>query len=794
MNYYKIALPLNLEQDYTYSSNINIMLGCRVLISFNHKFRTGIVIEQTDIISKKIIYKGIEEVIDSEPIVSREQFELANWMANYYFVPKGILLFAMLPSAIDVNIQQEVRKIRNFDKKKSSEENKILGLFKGNDWIKIDRFKSIAAINKFQYWLESLENDGYIEIKRSFDTKIKKKTINFVSLIKKDEIPILTSRQSEAYNKIKSIGKEFPLSKIAKEISYSIVKALKIKGLIEIKPKEVTVSNKIFPNEKIILPKIQFTGEQKKVINELNIKLDINKFNSVLLHGITGSGKTEIYIEAIKKCLSLKKKALLLVPEISLTPQLLAKFYTLFPDDIAILHSNLNEREKWEQWRKIYFDKCSIVIGVRSAVFAPLKNIGLIIIDEEHETTYKQENNPRYNARDVAIVRAKINQCVIILGSATPSLESFYNSEIKKNSLLELKHRPYKATLPKIEIFDLKNLSDFHKVISDRLAEKIEDRLKKKEQIILFQNRRGHSSFVQCVNCGHLFTCPNCEISYKFHSYDNNLKCHYCGQSIAIPRKCPDCNGYIFKFGSAGTQQVEKQLQVLFQTARIMRMDSDTTTRKDSYRTMFKKMRNGHIDILLGTQMIAKGLDFENVTLVGVVSADTILNFPDFRSSERTFQLLTQVAGRAGRGKKSGEVIIQTYNPEHYAIKFALQQNYHAFIEKELKFRKIMHYPPYFRLARFILSHKNEEFLEKQISENSKHFQMLKSFFSYDDLRILGPTKSPLSKINNEYRHHIIIKARTVKIINQSVNYIRDNIKMNKQIKIKIDIDPYSLL
>jgi primosomal protein N' (replication factor Y) len=415
-------------------------------------------------------------------------------------------------------------------------------------------------------------------------------------------------------------------------------------------------------------------------------------------------------------------------------------------------------------------------------------------VDEEHETTYKQDNTPRYNGRDVAIVRAQMSKAVVVLGSATPSLESWYNAQEGKYQLLQLTRRPSNIKLPSVRIINICKEKDQKSLISGLLREKIVQKMEAKEQMILFQNRRGHSSFVQCISCGKLFTCKSCEISLNFHSQFQQLICHYCGSTINMPRTCPDCGSYLFQFGAAGTQQVEKQLHILFPTARVLRMDSDSARKKDSYDSMYDRMRNGNVDILLGTQMIAKGLDFANVTLVGVVLADISLNIPDFRAAERTFQLLTQVAGRSGRGDKPGEVIIQTYNPEHYAIKHATKQDYVSFAEKELILRKALKYPPYYRFARFLFTHKNDKFLKEQVMKNTAIIEKLQNSNNEKKLQILGPTPAPMIKLQNKFRYHLIIKADSVQLLSKTVNYLKKKLKLSSTIKISIDIDPYNLM
>ncbi len=796
MKYYEIALPIRVEKLYVYKTEEDIRQGCRVLVSLQNSFHTGIVWQEAARLDENLKYKEILEIVDENPKISQQQLQLAQWLSNYYQCGLGQTLTAMLPSGFNVQLQQQVKIIADkpfLDSDGTPE--LILNQLSKLNWLNIPDLKKKLNIKAavFNSWLEKLENQNIIEIKRIYDTRIKKKLANFLILNRVEEIPQLTEKQRAAWSLIKQKGAEFPLKDIVDKVSRSVLKALENKGILRIEPREVKEEYFVIPSEQKP-KKLKLTDEQEQAVNKINNSIQKNDFQSFLLYGITGSGKTEVYIRVIKKCLEKEKTALMLVPEISLTPQLVERFYNAFGQDIAILHSHLNERQRWQQWNKIKSGKSRIVIGARSAIFAPLENIGIIIVDEEHENTYKQDKTPRYNGRDIAIVRARLSNAVVILGSATPSLESWQNVENGKSILLQLTKRPLTYKLPSVQIIDLRKEEDPTTHFSKILKARIEEKLAAGEQIILFHNRRGHSSFVQCVSCGKLFQCPHCEISMNFHSSSQGLICHYCAHKIDLPRKCPECSSFMFSFGAPGTQQIEKELQILFPSARVLRMDSDSTRRKDSYDSMFERMKKGNIDILLGTQMIAKGLDFANVTLVGVISADIGLNIPDFRAAERTFQLLTQVAGRSGRGEKPGEVIIQTYNPEHYAITCATRQDFVSFSEQELKLRKLLKYPPTYRLARFLFSHKNEKYLRTQLIKNDHIIERLKKLFKPENLFVLGTVQAPFIKMKNNYRYHIILKADSVQTLSQSVNYLKENLKLGSMVRMVIDIDPYSLL
>ncbi|MFO7895822.1 MAG: primosomal protein N' [Candidatus Cloacimonadales bacterium] len=797
MQYYEIALPVKPNQLFTYKSEYKINQGCRVLVLLANRPLTGIVWGKCVELDPKIRYKKILEVVDEKAKIDASLLKLAAWISKYYQCSLGMTLAAMLPSAFNVQLQQQIRLI---EQKVIPESDGIPELIIKNlsklTWQNIDEVKANLQLpaTQFHDWLEYLEEKEIVEIKRLFDNKIKKKIANFVILSKIEELPKLTAKQEEAYQYICGLGQEFPLANIARQFSYSIVKALRNKGLLHLEPREVR--SQPINSERIQAPKdIELNSEQLAAIAEIHQAVTDAKFKAFLLYGITGSGKTEVYIEAIKKVRASGKTALMLVPEIALTPQMEERFFNAFDEEIAILHSHLNDRERWQAWKKIKSGSSKIVIGARSAIFAPLENLGIVIVDEEHENSYKQDSNPRYNGRDVAVVRAKLAAATIILGSATPSLESWANAQKQRYQLLKLTKRPVKVNLPTAKIIDMRHETDHKEMISQELAAKIMEKMERKEQIILLQNRRGHSSFVQCVTCGKLFECPNCDISLKYHSLNKELICHYCGNKINLPRKCPDCGSYVFNFGSAGTQQLEKIIEQRFPTARILRMDSDTAHKKDSYDSMFERMRNGHVDILLGTQMIAKGLDFPNVTLVGVVSADIGLSFPDFRAAEKTFQLITQVAGRCGRGEKPGEVIIQTYNPQHYAIVNGMKQDFENFSKIELQLRTELNYPPAYRIGRVIFSSdKNERFLIDQLKKNSEIITQLRNLIKPKQLYVLGPTPAPMTKLQNKYRYHLVLKAASAPVLSKAMNFLRQNLILGGNIQQTYDIDPYNLL
>ena len=620
-------------------------------------------------------------------------------------------------------------------------------------------------------------------LKASNNTKVNKKMDKYVVLNVNDEEldnNKFNDKQMEIINRLKN-NIEILKSNLD-SVSISSVKTLLNKNIIKIIEKEhYRLEDSGEYNYKIH----ELNEEQKKVVSEVINNKDLPK--TFLLHGITGSGKTEVYMSIIDEELKRGKTAIVLVPEISLTPQMVNRFKTRFKNNIAILHSRLSDGEKYDEYRKISRGEVDIVIGARSAVFAPLKNIGVIIIDEEHTSTYKQENNPKYSAIDIAIIRSEYHKCSVVLGSATPSLESYAKAIKGVYKLLELKKRANNKSLPKVELIDMFKEGKIKGHFSKRLIDEINKRLKRDEQIILLLNRRGYASFITCSNCGYVEKCPNCDITLTYHKTSNTLRCHYCGYGTNKKEVCPKCGENSMKDLGLGTEKIEEELHELFK-ARVVRMDFDTTSRKGMHEKIINDFKNKKYDILLGTQMIAKGLDFDNVTLVGVINADTSLLIPSFRSSENTFQLINQVSGRSGRGEKEGIVIIQTNNMGHYAIRCAKDHDYLSFFKKEMMIRRALSYPPYFYLVSIKIICKD---YNKARDEANKIGKILKQNLSSSI--ILGPSISNVFKLNNEYRFNIIIKYKKEDKLYNMLIKLRDHYKNNNQIRLDIDFNPNNI-
>lgn len=540
---------------------------------------------------------------------------------------------------------------------------------------------------------------------------------------------------------------------------------------------------------------LSLNAEQQVAVETILQSVQEQQSQTYLLEGITGSGKTEVYLQVIAEVLNQGKTAIMLVPEISLTPQMVQRFKSRFGEHVAVMHSGLSQGEKYDEWRKIERGEAEVVVGARSAIFAPIENIGVIIVDEEHEASYKQEETPRYHARDLAIWRSEYHHCPVVLGSATPSLESRARAQKNVYQRLRLTQRANQAaTLPTIDVVDMRkevengNVSSF----SMSLQEKLQERLEKNEQSVLLLNRRGYSSFVMCRDCGYVLPCPNCDISLTLHMDSKTMKCHYCGHEERIPYRCPNCGQDKIRYYGTGTQKVEEELQTLLPESRILRMDVDTTRRKGAHEKILRTFGEGQADILLGTQMIAKGLDFPNVTLVGVLNADTALNLPDFRSSERTFQLLTQVSGRAGRAEKPGEVIIQSFNPEHYAIQLAKAQDYEDFYTKEMYIRHRGDYPPYYFTVQITASHPEENEAAKQMFQIATK---LKQGLSPQAI-LLGPTPNAIMRVNNRYFYQVIIKYKQEPMLQPLLKEILTDTQRAtaRGLKLSIDAEPMNFI
>ncbi|MFZ7121148.1 MAG: primosomal protein N' [Eubacteriaceae bacterium] len=726
----------------------DIEVGTRVMVpfGFKNKLIDGIIVHMKNQSDYNNL-KYIRDIIYNYPKLDRWQIDMCSWIVYNYHCLFMEAVNCYIPSSLKI--------------KKENKEGKVLYSLSNSE----KRLKYYTLSGKYE------ERNDYLKELKS--NAIKQKSI----------IDILTD-QPISYKELKE----------RTDCTSNNLKTLETKGLI-IESSLLSIRSP-YSYEHSNYPKNNLNKYQKNVFE---IYKNSKKPDIFLLHGVTGSGKTEVFLRMIEDTISKGKKCLYLVPEISLTSQVVQRIMGRFKQNVGIIHSQLNTGEKIDQWNSIKNNQYNIVLGARSAIFSPLDNIGLIIMDEEHEITYKSSNRPRYNTLDVAKQMVKIHSCHIVLGSATPSMTSYYLAVNNKYKLLELPYRVNNYPLPDVEIVDMKEelYTGNKSVISNKLYKEINNNLQKREQTILFLNKRGYSTFVFCRNCGYVVKCSKCEISMTYHRDSKNMLCHYCGYTTQIPNKCPKCNSNKIKHTGSGTQKLEILLNKYFPKARILRMDTDSMQKKGAYDRTLEKFVKGEVDILLGTQMVTKGFDFENVTLVGVILADTTLNIPDFKATERTFQLITQVAGRAGRGIKPGKVVVQTYDPDHYSIKLSREHDYLGFYQKEIKYRLQMNYPPYTDIIYIGFTNIKEEMVSKNCCDYYNKLIIYLKENNLDDLcnEIYRPSSSPIKKINNKYRWYFIIKTTHYLLFNKIINKINKYKEVIEMDSIRIiDINPNNII
>lgn len=761
-------------------------IGMRVHVPFGKANRLiqGIVVGLVE--ERTIGLKEIVEVLDFTPVLNEEQLWLAEELRKSVFAYKISILKAMLPGFLNSSYD----KILHAQPALTKEDRMLIF---GN----VDQRHFSSLDKTLQAKVMRLTRQGAIQLEYQATDQKHIKTEKWYRVhherLGQLDIPNRAKKKQALRSLLQNQTSLQRLADLKETFSREVIHYFIEQDVLQVIEKEVSRSETYFENVSATSALV-LNEEQKVAVQAITQQIG-HTGNPFLLEGVTGSGKTEVYLQVIQEALSRGKTAIMLVPEISLTPQVTNRFISRFGKKVAILHSGLSNGEKYDEWRKVERGEAQVVVGARSAIFAPLKNIGAIIVDEEHEASYKQDSNPRYHARDVALLRAKYNQAVLVLGSATPSLESRARAGKGVYHFLQLTKRANpQAQIPEVEIVDFRDYigqneaSDFTPV----LLEAIKDRLEKKEQVVLMLNRRGYSSFVMCRECGAVDSCPNCDISLTLHMDTKSMNCHYCGFSKVIPHSCPNCSSRSIRYYGTGTQKAYDELAEAFPQARILRMDVDTTRKKGSHEQILKKFEERHADILLGTQMIAKGLDFPNVTLVGVLNADTALNLPDFRSSERTFQLLTQVAGRAGRAEKAGHVIIQSYNPRHYAIVFAKNQDYEGFYAYEMGVRRQLSYPPYYFTVGITLSHKIEA---EVIKKSYEVLNLIRSGLS-NKVLVLGPTPKPIARTHNLYHYQLIIKYRFEEHLQDVLNQVLDwtQEKDNQNLRLIIDKEPQNFM
>ncbi|HGQ5397363.1 TPA: primosomal protein N' [Streptococcus pneumoniae] len=791
-----VDVPL-MQTDQPYSYRIPeefegmLEVGMRVHVPFGkgNRLIQGIVLgleSQSDGEEMEQDLKDIAEVLDFSPVLTPEQLWLAEELRKSVFSYKISILKAMLPGFLNSSYDKILYPLEGL-----SQEERVR-LFGSEDSL---AFSSLDLAKQAE--MMRLTRKGLLGLEYQAVDQKKVKTQSWYEVdhaqLEGVEISTRAKKKLELRDYLLSHPESASLASLLESYSREQVNFFVDQGAVTIVQKEVQRSTAYFEGIEASRP-LELNPEQRQARDAVVSSIGSSQ-PPFLLQGITGSGKTEVYLQIIQGALDKGKTAILLVPEISLTPQMTERFIARFGDKVAILHSGLSNGEKYDEWRKVERGDAQVVVGARSAIFAPLKNLGVMIIDEEHEVAYKQDSNPRYHARDVAILRAQYNQATLVLGSATPSLESRARAGKGVYQHLRLTQRANPlATIPEVQVIDFRDYIGQNETsnFTPPLLEAIQDRLVKKEQVVLMLNRRGYSSFVMCRECGTVDTCPNCDISLTLHMDTKTMNCHYCGFSKDIPQVCPNCKSRSIRYYGTGTQKAYDELAELFPQARILRMDVDTTRKKGSHQALLDQFGRGEADILLGTQMIAKGLDFPNVTLVGVLNADTALNLPDFRSSERTFQLLTQVAGRAGRAEKAGQVLIQSYNSQHYAIRFAKDQDYEGFYAYEMGIRRQLGYPPYYFTIGITLSHKKEEEVFKRAYEV---MNILRSGLS-ETSPILGPTPKPIARTHNLYHYQILIKYRLEDELGPTLNQVLalTQERENSELRLSIDHEPQQFL
>ena len=787
-----LAVPLDMLFTYTIPPGMEPVVGGRVLVPFRQQRQSGIVVELHDrppqVKTKKVI-----EALDLSPVLDEQLLKLGKWIADYYLAPLGEVFRTMLPLSAEFKrsvvycITDQGRMALHLagmsgspaQSKRSPDEQlvefRVLDYLAERESVSDPSLRGTARVSKAllsgmvrKKWIAREDVSAARDATRLVKVAVLIGTEDPFSAGEGPEAghnrtmahtaKKLNANQRTLVETLAASGGRLPLEALrGLDVPRTTLSTLVRRGLIELvdEPQSFTAS-KLKPRQSPF--EFEFSAAQKEALTKIGEAVASRKFGGLLLHGITGSGKTAVYLACMRQVLEQGRSSILLVPEIGLTPAVAADLRQVFGDEVAILHSGLTNAERAEQWHRIRRGEARVVAGTRSAGFAPASDLALIIVDEEQDSSYKQEETPRYHARDVAVMRAKMAGAAVVLGSATPSLESYYNAKKHKYTLVELPDRVEKRPLPEVEIVDMRQEfqeTGQEQVISRQLAEEIRDRLEKKEQVMVLLNRRGYSPVVLCRACGKTLQCKNCAVSMTHHKRERKMECHYCGHVERIPDKCVHCGSEYVYFVGTGSEKLEELLHGMFPQARIGRLDRDTVHGRDDFEHALNALNEGALDMLVGTQMIAKGHDIHGVTLVGVIGADMALGLPDFRAAERTFQLLTQVAGRAGRGQSPGKVILQTYFQDHYAVQFAAHHDFAGFYEKELQFRAWMHYPPYSAIANVLIrSEKLDEALAWS-GQLGRWFEKTR----HEGIRVLGPAAAPITRLKRDYRYHFILKS-----------------------------------
>jgi len=789
-----VALPVPLDMAFTYAipAGMEPVIGGRVLVPFRQQRMSGIVVELHDT-PPKVAAKKVIEALDLTPVLDDQLLKLGRWIADYYLAPLGEVFRTMLPLGAEfkrtityriTDAGQMALHLAGMSgsparSKRTHEEQiiefRVLDYLAERESKREENLRSATRVPRAL--LAGMVRKKWITREDVSEAQDATRTVKVAVLLSADPEPgavdwsavpgvprtrpshqKFNPNQRTLIDTLAAAGGRVPVNALRElEVPRTTLGTLVKRGLVQLvdEPEDFTVS-RFKPRPSPF--EFEFSPPQRDALAKILEGVASRKFAGLLMHGVTGSGKTAVYLSVMREVLERGRSSILLVPEIGLTPAVAADLHQVFADEVAILHSGLTNAERAEQWHRIKRGEARVVVGTRSAVFAPVGDLALIIVDEEQDSSYKQEETPRYHARDVAVMRAKMANAVVVLGSATPSLESYYNAKKNKYALVELPDRVEQRPLPEVEVLDMRQEfqeTGHEQVISRKLAEEIRERLEKKEQVMVLLNRRGYSPVVLCRACGKTLQCKNCAVSMTHHKRERKMECHYCGQVAHIPDKCANCGSEYVYFIGTGSEKLEELLHGMFPQARIGRLDRDTVRGREDFERVLNALNEGELDLLVGTQMIAKGHDVHGVTLVGVVGADHALSLPDFRAAERTFQLLTQVAGRAGRGNSPGKVVLQTYFPDHYAVQFAARHDFQGFYDKELQFRSWMHYPPYSAIANVLIrSEKLDEALTWS-GELGRWFEKTR----HEGIRVLGPAAAPIVRLKRDYRYHFILKS-----------------------------------
>jgi primosomal protein N' (replication factor Y) len=776
----EVAVPLFVRQTYTYrlpgALAERARPGCRVFVPFGKKIVTGYVVALHAELDQEVdpaSIRDVEELLDEEPVVTEDILRLTQWVADYYYAPWGECLRAALPAGLAASSEQYLTitergraALAGVDaRRRATSVYKALERVSAAGTMRARDLRDELPAARASAVARELERQGLVTAsQRLGEERVRPKVQNAVRLL--DASDRATDKPSDAQRRaldaLARAGGALTLSALVEEagISPSVVRTLEKRGRVEVFAREVR-RDPLAHVRTAGASHLELTPAQQGALDRIADAMRSGAYRAFLVHGVTGSGKTEVYIRAMESTLAEGRTALMLVPEINLTPVFSRRLAAHFGDAVAILHSELSDGERLDEWRRIRRGDARVVIGTRSAVFAPLEGLGLVVVDEEHESSYKQEETPRYHGRDTAVYRAREAKAVVLLGSATPSLETYHNAHNGKYEYIRLAERVGGRPLAAVETIDMREVfraTGKQQPLAPQFVEAIRETHARGEQTIVLLNRRGYSSFLLCRGCGLAVQCPSCDVTLTYHRARSRLVCHYCNHQAPVPTACPGCGGIYIYYVGEGTEQLEARLHELFPALRIARLDRDTASRKGTYERVLGQFAAGEIDVLVGTQMVAKGHDFPNVTLVGVVSVDTGLGMPDFRAAERTFQLLTQVAGRAGRGDRPGRVLIQTYHPEHYALLHAGEQDYEGFYEREVRFRRALSYPPFTTLINCLIQ---DEDLTKAKGYAAEVARALVGAAAGKEMRVLGPAPAPLARIKDRHRWQVLVKARS---------------------------------